>query len=621
MLEYVVDAIIVIDDKGVICTVNSAVEPIFGYDKHELIGQNVSMLMPDHHRVKHDQYVANFTNGGEPKIIGKGRKETAVRKDKTEFPIDLAISEMKLGQQRMFVGVVRDITHLVETQAALSKSEKRFSVAQRFAKFGVWEWNIKTGDLYWSEGIPQLIGFDVGEVETTYQNFIDAVHPDDRSKVEAAIQASIESYKDYLVDHRMVWPDGTVRWVRELGNVIRDSDGKALSMIGVAIDIDESKHAQDQLLARETMFEEVFNASEDAILILDDELFVECNDATMRMLGASTRDQVLIRRPWEISPEYQPDGCRSDEKAKEMIRLAYERNFHRFEWVHKKIDGKSFPVEVTLTPTRLREKKVLHVVLNDITQRKQHEQELKNAKEQAEKANRAKSDFLSSMSHELRTPLNAILGFSQLLELEEELKDEQRQSATDIKHAGEHLLELINDVLDLAKVEAGKIELNVEKVSVADLLRECQKLTETMAANVNINLQYEVHNCEGVFVNIDKTRTKQIVINLVSNAIKYNKENGEVKVYCKKESGSRISLNVADSGKGIKEEYLKELFQPFHRLGAEKGKIEGTGIGLVIARQLAKMMGGSIEVESEYEKGSIFSLILNSTFVENNVKK
>jgi signal transduction histidine kinase/ActR/RegA family two-component response regulator len=239
--------------------------------------------------------------------------------------------------------------------------------------------------------------------------------------------------------------------------------------------------------------------------------------------------------------------------------------------------------------------------------------ELESAKFVAEKANLAKSDFLSNMSHELRTPLSAILGFAQLMDSGSPLPTpSQKRSIDQILQAGWYLLELINEILDLALIESGKLSLSLEPVSLTEIIRECQAMIEPQAQKRDIRMAFPQFGIP-YFVKAERTRVKQVLINLLSNAIKYNKVSGAVVVDCTASTADRIRISVKDTGEGLTPDALTQLFQPFNRLGKEAGVEEGTGIGLVVSKRLVELMKGVIGVESTVGVGSVFWIELNLT--------
>jgi len=253
----------------------------------------------------------------------------------------------------------------------------------------------------------------------------------------------------------------------------------------------------------------------------------------------------------------------------------------------------------------------IRIVLTDISERKRAERERNQALAAAEKANRVKSDFLSSMSHELRTPLNAILGFAQLIESgSPPPTDTQQRSIEQILHAGWYLLELINEILDLALIESGKLALTLEPVALAEVMQECRAMTEPQGQNRGVVVNFAACTFPK-FVLADRTRLKQILINLLANGIKYNKPGGTVTVDCQAAGPGRIRIGVRDTGTGMAPDRQAQLFQPFNRLGQEANAQEGTGIGLVLCKHLVELMGGVIGFESAVGKGSLFWIEMN----------
>ncbi len=256
------------------------------------------------------------------------------------------------------------------------------------------------------------------------------------------------------------------------------------------------------------------------------------------------------------------------------------------------------------------------VSARDITERKEMERKITEARIEAENASQSKSQFLSNMSHELRTPLNAVLGFAQVLEIDPEspLNESQKECVHEIKKAGGHLLELINEVLDLAKIESGRVSISIEPVLVSQIVDETLALVRPMAEKNGVEMVSNYTRCNR-YIKADKIRIKQVLINLMSNAIKYNKENGKVTFYCDPHDGN-VRFHVIDTGIGIPEDELEEIFKPFNRLNATKNLVEGTGIGLTMVKQLTEMMHGSVHVESKLNEGSHFYIEIPETSME-----
>ncbi|MFP5384412.1 MAG: ATP-binding protein [Gammaproteobacteria bacterium] len=374
-------------------------------------------------------------------------------------------------------------------------------------------------------------------------------------------------------------------------------------------------------------FRQLFELSPDPAWIIVGNRFVACNDAAIHTLGYTSREDFLNVHPSKLSPPRQPDGMDSFVKAEQMMAEAVDKGIHRFEWVHSRADGSTFFAEVTLSSVTIAGQPALYCVWRDVTARKDAERELErhrqhleklvqertkellDAKEIAERANAAKSEFLSSMSHELRTPLNAIIGFAEILEYDNnKLGTDHQDFVKEILTAGHHLLDLINDVLDLARIESGRVDLSMESVDLAGLGEECRHLIQPIANKAGLRLIVEI--APDVVVFADRVRLKQALLNLLSNAIKYNRPDGKVRLTVASGATGRWRISVTDTGPGIAPERIQELFQAFNRLGAEAGVIEGTGIGLNITRRLVEMMGGKMGVDSTPGIGSTFWLEL-----------
>jgi len=279
---------------------------------------------------------------------------------------------------------------------------------------------------------------------------------------------------------------------------------------------------------------------------------------------------------------------------------------------HFMVDGNTIWYRTTFSPFYAPEGQLMYLRADsmDITSMKMAEKDMLAAKDEAEKANAAKSEFLSRMSHELRTPLNAILGFSQLLETDrrEPLTPSQEGRVNEIKKGGSHLLELINEVLDLSRIEAGKLTLSIENLDILSVIEETLTLVLPLAEKHYISIENRIQN--PVYVKADRTKLKQAILNLLSNAIKYNIQNGSVVLDSRLNSENKVCISVKDTGKGLSSSELDQIFEPFNRLDADQTQVEGTGIGLTITRRLMELMDGSVHVESKEGTGSTFTLLL-----------
>ena len=305
-----------------------------------------------------------------------------------------------------------------------------------------------------------------------------------------------------------------------------------------------------------------------------------------------------------IAPGFEALAFKASREIEDIYELTYIRK-----------DGTRFPAVVSITALRDDDGGVIGYLLigTDNSLRKRVESELNEARAAAETANHAKSDFLSGMSHELRTPLNAILGFAQLMESGSPLPtSSQKRSIDQILKAGWYLLDLINEVLDLAQIESGKVTLSREPVSLAEVMLECQAMVEPQSRKRGIGMTFPRFEIPR-FVKADRTRVKQVLINLLFNAIKYNRPGGAVAVECTLTSRDAIRISIRDTGAGLTTEQLAQLFQPFNRLGKEAGAEEGTGIGLVVTKKLVELMEGAIGVESTPGTGSVFWVELGLT--------
>ncbi len=402
---------------------------------------------------------------------------------------------------------------------------------------------------------------------------------------------------------------------------LRDAQDAVIGYLLIGTDNTARKHVEaeqaqlDQRLRDQQFYtRSLIESNIDAIMTTDLRGIISDVNQQMAMLTGCTRDE-LIGAPFK---RYFTDPERAEDAIKRVLR---EGKVTNYELTAQAVDGKQTVVSYNATTLHDRDRKLQGVfaAARDITERKEFEHrlletniELESARAAAEKANLAKSDFLSSMSHELRSPLNAVLGFSQLMASETPPPSKaQKQSIDQISKAGWYLLNLINEILDLAMIESGKVMMSLEPVSVTALLLDCQGMIAPLAQKRGIQISLPPIE-QDLCVNADLTRLKQVIINLLSNAIKYNNSGGAVIIRCEA-LGTRVRISVRDTGTGLTSEQMAQLFQPFNRLGRESGVEEGTGIGLIVTKQLIELMGGTIGVESDVGVGSTFWIELEAS--------
>jgi PAS domain S-box-containing protein len=386
--------------------------------------------------------------------------------------------------------------------------------------------------------------------------------------------------------------------------------------------------AYDALQRSETKFRNLYDSTSDAVTLLDEKGFFDCNKATLTVFGCADRDEFCSKHPADLSPPRQPCGTDSLTLANQQIAIAIEKGSNYFEWMHKRADtGKEFPADVLLNSMELDGKLVLQAVVRDITERKQNEKELLETNRyleeatarandmaaRAEMADMAKSQFLANMSHEIRTPMNAIIGFSDLLAEEENLTDEQKEDINIIKESGHHLLRLINDILDFSKIEAGKLNIEIIDSSLAELLDSVRSLMRPKAVEKGIEFEVVKSKDLPAQIHTDPTRLRQCLINLIGNAVKFT-EKGYVHLNVSLEDRNNqpyVRFDIEDTGIGIPLDKQEKIFGAFEQAdGSTTREYGGTGLGLTITKQLTELLGGQLTLTSREGKGSVFSLVI-----------
>jgi PAS domain S-box-containing protein len=433
---------------------------------------------------------------------------------------------------------------------------------------------------------------------------------------EVAIERLKEGATDYVLKNLMdKLPTVVRRAVREMQDRADREHAKAeLQRLNAELESRVQERtaqltaANEALAESERRFFDILDHSPAAIFLKDLEgRYVFANRSFERVMGKE-RSQVIGKTDRDVFPPrladlYQANDLKVIESG---LSLDVEEIGIEEDFTPRVFSSSKFPLRDGTGKTY-----AVCGISTDITERKHAEQSMSIARREAERANRAKSDFLSRMSHDLRTPLNAVLGFAQLLDMDN-LSADQRESVTQILEAGRHLLDLMNEVLDISRIESGNLSLSPEPVAVAEIIEQVVRLMRPLGAVQHIEVAALSTVAQDCCVRADRQRLTQILLNLMSNAIKYNRAGGRVTVSCEDAGDGRVRINVADTGTGIRPEKLALLFTPFERLGADQTGIEGTGLGLALSRGLAEAMGGKLGVSSEVDRGSTFWIELVS---------
>ncbi|MDA7524362.1 PAS domain-containing protein [Verrucomicrobia bacterium] len=575
-----------------------------------------------------------------------------------------------------FAGHLSDNHERKLTTETIKLRESRLNEAQRLINAGDWELDLVTNQLRWSPQIYSIFEIDPKDFEVSSESFLAAVHPEDRDVVHKTYLDSVKNRNAYEIIHRLLMRDGRIKYVEEHGYTIYDSKGSPLRSYGTVQDITEREEAKQKLHQLNEKLETLVEARTMGLEDQSKELeringeleertrklesanqFLEQSEQRFRTLFEGMRDGLafcdpsmrlsLCNKEFERLTGYtrkEMEGVNLLEKlvhpedharlvknnAKRLAGKKVDHNYE-FRWIRK--DGEIRLIDGNFDTVYYEDKLVgVQGVCRDITERKIAEQELRKLNEELElrvrertqdlekardsalAANQAKSEFLSRVSHELRTPLNGIIGFSKLLQMSQ-LAERAEKNVDLIHKSGKHLLDLINDMLDLSRIESGSISLSFTSVNIDELLREIISLVDHMANERQISLCLDNMVDKKREWKADRKRLRQILWNLASNGIKYNRAGGNLTFRAETQDEKWLRISVIDTGLGIPNSKMHRLFSPFDRLDmeCEQAEIVGTGLGLPMSKSLVKAMGGKILVESEEGKGSSFIIEFDLT--------
>ena len=541
------------------------------------------------------------------------------RKLDSFFPssADEAVAERTRELQELTDKLQSEVNARRRVEQSLRESEERLRMVVAAGRMGTWEWDLKTGATRLDRKERDLFGLTDSGGTVPVDEVFSRMHPEDREGVRIACQRSIDERTAYDHEFRVVLKDGTTRWLAGRGDVVRSSSGAALRMVGVNFDITERRSAEQH----SRLIDRALHSATNGIAIADareEECpIIYVNEGFEKLTGFSESEVVGRNCRFLQGPETDPAAVDQIRKG-----LLSGQGCHVTILNYRK-DGTPFWNELRITPVTDDADCLTHFVgvQADITERKQFEESLQRAEARAQAASQAKSEFLANMSHEIRTPLTAVLGCAGTL-VPHLTNVEHREMVQMIRNQGRLLLGILNDVLDLSKIEAGRLEIQREACSIVSIIEDVRSLLLPQASEKGLELRTEYASEMPVQVETDPLRIRQVLVNLVGNAIKFTEE-GHVSIvaFCDVDSEPpQLVINVRDTGIGIAPDRLDAIFEAFTQENSLlTRKVGGTGLGLTISQRLLSMLGGSVRAASQLQQGTTFTVTLPITPDETNL--
>lgn len=727
IFQTAMDGILLLDSQGVIEDINVFAEEMVGYEEKVLIGKPIQSIIPDFNTL-----FFSDRNASEKRNYGQHPVETqACKIDKTCFLAELSVSHFECNGVQQLTVIIRDVSHRKQLEDDLKEVISRYDLVQDLANFGSWDWNMKTNALFWSDLAYEIYQAPKTAQSLTSDDFFDLVHPEDLELLKTRVEKSVEEGEPYQVEHRILLPNGEVRWVLEKGGIQKGEDGSASRFLGIVQDITDQNEFKEQtkllshvvehspsllivtntqgrieyvnrkfsdvtgysldeaigknpnilksgktsqrdyqsmwntILSGHEWHGEVYNKkkngepywarvsissirnrmgkithfigiqeditdlklSEEKHRILYQTMaqgvvyqdstgkIIDVNASAERLLGLSNRQMMGVDSMdprWKAIREDGSDypgeehpamvSLRTGKPIKNKLMGVYHPKLNEFRWIIINAiplfqDGSALPYKVYTT-------------FSDVTDLKRMEEKLTIAKEKAESSTRTKSSFLANMSHEIRTPMNSIIGFIDLVLESDTLSSVNAKLLLTAQKSSKNLLGLINDILDISKLEAGKMDIDLISMNLLNLVDEVVKNFSIKAKSQNILLTVHEFPPDCELIVGDKHRIRQILTNLVGNALKFTQQ-GSVVISVQNLDDKVLQFSVKDTGIGMTPEQVKSVFQLFSQADQSTArKYGGTGLGTSISKQLVELLGGKIWLESKIDRGTTFYFTL-----------
>jgi len=589
------------NEKQLVYT-NTAIKKLYGLnneDQPDLSSFSTILHPDDRQKVKDSFQSRDFTENGKQQEIYRIKKPDGQIRwiESNVFPV-----YNDRGDLARIAGIDRDITEFMTTRLQLQEANEKLQKIIQSSPDSIVITNLEGNITYCNRETAALFEANTAE-ELTGLNVFETIYEADRSKTIDYMNRVLEVGTIKNIGYRIITSQGRLIEVEASVSTLNDKEGKPGAFIAISKDVSRRKKAEHLLWMSERKFRNMFHNAHDAIFLIDTGGYhLDCNKRARELTGYSREESVALHFSSVLAPEYHAE---SEQIIQNLIRGEQSGTYEK-ELITK--HGQRVPVELTASVLRNNGGEVIAIlsVVRDIRERKDFERQLIEAKQKAEESDRLKSAFLANMSHEIRTPMNGIVGFSNILKRQDLSRTKRDRFINIINNSAEQLLNIINDIIEISKLETGQQKLFAEEFNLNEMMKETLTLFQSQSKEkglkllLHLGLQYNSST-----IHTDKTKLQQILHNLIGNALKFT-TTGSVKFGYEKED-SRIRFYVQDTGKGIPEEMHGKIFERFMQVyDKESAALGGTGLGLSISKGLVELLGGSIDVESRPGEGTLF---------------
>ncbi len=646
ILQHAPDAVISIDEDGIIRSWNPEAETIFGWKESEVMGKTLTeTIIPERFREQHKRGIKHYLKTGEGPVINKPIELSALKKNGSEFPVELKISTSKINDRYIFIGFIRDISIRKEAEETIQNKTNQLMEAQQLAHIGSWEWDVRTNKINWSDELYRIYGLTPQEFKADYESYLKYVHPDDREYVNSIVQQAFKDHQPYAFFHKAECADGKVRILSSTGKVFTDSVGNVIRMSGTAQDVTEQKKYEEELKVSEERFYKIFDSNPVPMSLSEiktnkikyaNNLFYNAFGYTKEEVIGNSSEELNLMDPEEYKRVIdlifgylhenrslaEVQALSKEETETLLLRLKQSEKMKDFEICYTRKNGETFPAIVSFELIRIGTESYTVTSYLDITERKKSETLLKNQNDQLEKMNKELESFAYVSSHDLQEPLRKIQTFaSRITEKEENnLSDYGKDMFNRMQDAAKRMQTLIQDLLAYSRTNTTERKFEITDLNeiIAEVKEDLKEELQEKHAIIEAN-----QLCDA---NIIPFQFRQLLHNLIGNSLKFSNPNHPPLIQIKSEIANGMKLKneklspqnkychitVSDNGIGFEEQYNEKIFEVFQRLHG-KNEYNGTGIGLSIVKKIVENHNGIITAKGELNKGATFDIYIPAT--------